>query len=353
MAACWRELAARPEVDLHVIAFQAGDATAFSDRMMEGIPCTLLDESTRNDKSAVRAAVARQQPDVLVLSGWFHPPYRRLPFLRAFRNAPCIMGMDTPWQGTLRQQVGRLVLQPFMRQMERVVVTGERSWQYARRLGVSPGHIVRGLYGVDYAKLAPLWKERTQDGWPQSFLFIGRYAEEKAIDVLTEAYRIYRTQIANPWPLHCCGKGPNASLLDMQQGIVNHGFVQPDALLRMWRQAGAFVLPSRFDPWPLALVEAAATGLPIACTDACGSAVELVRDRYNGRIVPTGSASALAEALLELHGRSDELPEWGQRSQQFAAPYSARAWAQRWEQISREVQNGSHSQLMNDSRADQ
>ena len=278
-----------------------------------------------------------QEPDLVVLCGWFHPPYRRL-VIELCGSPTFVLSMDTPWQETARQQAGRLLLRPFIRQMRKVVVTGERCWQYARRLGVPPEDIVRGLYGVDYAGLSPLWEERKAAGWPQAFLFIGRYAEEKAIDVLVKAYEKYRVRVANPWPLHCCGKGPDASLLEAQEGIVNHGFVQPEALPEYGRGAGAFVLPSRFDPWPLALVEAASAGLPIVCTDACGSAVELVRDRYNGRIVPTDQANALAAALVDLHHRSEELPTWGKRSQRFAAPYSAEAWTERWSYVLQQLQ---------------
>lgn len=336
MAACWRTIVQHADFDVHVVAFKAGKDTAFSDRMMEGIPCTLLDSEERADSAHVRSVVAMQEPNVVVLCGWFHPPYRRL-VIELCGSPAFVLTMDTPWQETARQQAGRLVLRPFMHQMQKVVVTGERCWQYAQRLGVPAERIVRGLYGVDYTGLAPLWEQRQKDPWPRSFLFIGRYAEEKAIDVLVSAYARYRSLVRDPWPLHCCGKGPHASLLEAQPGIVNHGFVQPEALPEVWAGAGAFVLPSRFDPWPLALVEAASTGLPIVCTDACGSAVELVRDRYNGRIVPTENAAALADALVDLHHQSEELPAWGKRSQQFAAPYSAEAWAERWRYILQQV----------------
>jgi glycosyltransferase involved in cell wall biosynthesis len=247
------------------------------------------------------------------------------------------MGMDTPWEGSGRQQLGRWVLRPFVRQMDRVMVTGERCWQYASRLGVSPDRIVRGLYGVDVAGLKPLWERRQADGWPQRFLFVGRFADEKAVDVLVEGYARYRERVETPWSLMCCGKGAMADRLDRQPGIDNRGFVQPDDMTDVWAEAGAFVLPSRFDPWPLALVEAAAAGLPVICSDACGSAVEIVRSGYNGVRVPDEDATALADALARTHGMYDALPKWGRRVQEFAMPYSAERWATRWARMLREV----------------
>ena len=50
------------------------------------------------------------------------------------------------------------------------------------------------MYGVDYASLSPLYQRRVEQpgGWPRQFLFVGRYVEDKAIDVLIEAYAQYR-----------------------------------------------------------------------------------------------------------------------------------------------------------------
>jgi len=104
-------------------------------------------------------------------------------------------------------------------------------------------------------------------------------------------------------------------------------------MLDIWRNAGAFILPSRFDPWPLALVEAAAAGLPIVCTDVCGSAVEVIRSYYNGLIIPSENPEALAKALLIIHERYEELPIWGKRSQELAAAYAADIWATRWREL--------------------
>ena len=57
----------------------------------------------------------------------------------------------------------------------------------------------------------------------------------------------------------------------------DRGFVQPADQAAIWAEHGAFALASRYDPWPLVIVEACAAGLPVIHSEACGSAVELVR----------------------------------------------------------------------------
>ena len=79
------------------------------------------------------------------------------------------------------------------------------------------------------------------------------------------------------------------------------------------------------------IVEAAAAGLPIICTDVCGSGVEVVRSWYNGLVIPEENTASITKALLTLHQHHAELSLWGQRSQQLAAPYATDIWVDRWQ----------------------
>ncbi|MDJ0696296.1 glycosyltransferase family 4 protein [Mastigocoleus sp. MO_188.B34] len=337
MAACWQTLNNLPDIDVFVIAFKSNTETAFSDQLMQDIPCQLLDLQERQDATLIKHLVLRERPDVLVLCGWLHKPYCQLAFASELHEVVKVMGMDTPWWGTLKQYLAPFVLRPYLQQISRVVVAGERSWQYARCLGVKTTNIMRGLYGVDFNALSPLYVKRVENYWPRSFLFVGRYAQVKALDLLTQAYKLYREKVSKPWNLICCGKGPLASQLEGKPGIDNQGFVQPAQMQDIWQSAGAFILPSRFDPWPLALVEAAAAGLPIICTDVCGSAVEMIRPYYNGLMIPSEDPEALAKALLCIQQYYEELPVWGKRSQELATAYGADIWARRWQEMINEI----------------
>ncbi len=338
MAACWKTLHDLPDIDVFVIAFKNSTETEFPDQLMQGIPCQLLNLQEKQDANLIKNLVLKERPDVMVFCGWLHKPYSKLAFSSELRETAKVMGMDTPWWGTPKQHLAPFALCSYLQQMNRVVVTGERSWQYARHLGVEPANIIRGLYGIDFNTWSPLYEKRLQNSWPRSFLFVGRYAEAKAPDVLAQAYQLYREQVSEPWNLICCGKGPLVSQLEGHPGIDNRGFVQPSQMQDIWHSAGAFILPSRFDPWPLALVEAAAAGLPVICTDVCGSAVEVIRPYYNGLMIPPENPQALAKALLTIHERYDELSVWGKRSQELAAAYGADIWARRWQEMVKDLQ---------------
>ena len=341
-AACWRALAAQEGVELYVILAKsvANQAqSAFNEGVAAGLNCRFLAEGEKGDCDLVARLVIEAKPDVIVLCGWFHPPYNQLISRPELSDKKFIMGMDTPWQGTWRQRLGRLKLGRFLDRMDRVVVSGERSRQLAQALKVPEYKLKRGVYGIDFNSFSQAYPVRRvhPEGWPKRFLFTGRYHEVKAIDVLLKAYTAYRASVANPWPLTMCGTGPLEGLINTTPGVENLGFVQPADQTALYARHGVFVLASRFDPWPLVIVEACAAGLPVICTEACGSAVELLRTYYNGLTVPTDNVAALTGALRYMHTHHADLPEMGRRSLALAEPFGADFWARRWIEMIDEV----------------
>jgi glycosyltransferase involved in cell wall biosynthesis len=130
--------------------------------------------------------------------------------------------------------------------------------------------------------------------------------------------------------LTCRGTGPEAALLGGQPGITDAGFMQPAELPQAFRDHGVFVLPSRYEPWGVVIAEAAAAGLPIICSDACGAADDLVQPGKNGIVMPAGDADALANAMQWMHDHESGLPALGGHGRGLAAAYSAQSWAERW-----------------------
>jgi len=128
------------------------------------------------------------------------------------------------------------------------------------------------------------------------------------------------------WGLTCCGMGPLGALLKGEPGISDIGFVQPDALPDLFLRHGPFVLTSSHEPWGVVLAEAAAAGLPVVCTEACGASLDVVAE--NGIVCKTGDSEDIARALLDIHMMPDAVrSEMGGKGMALAAAYSCEAWA--------------------------
>jgi glycosyltransferase involved in cell wall biosynthesis len=327
VAACLRALNKIHGIKLHVLHLDFDDLP-YQEELLHEV-------SNRRFKAAAENAdipdlVAQRQPDVVLICGWFYAPYRRLIAHPGLQSAKFVLGMDTPWTGSWRQRLARWRVGGFVGRMDRIVVAGRSSAAFAERLGVAQAKIVSGLYGFDFDRFREEGGRQLDAApeWPRRFLFAGRYARVKGIDVLMDAYRRYRLSVSEPWPLDCCGTGPEAALLG-QDGVVDLGYVQPSGLPALFASHGVFIMPSRGEPWGVAIAEAAATGLPLICTDVCGAAADLLRPYHNGISVPSGDAAALADAMVWMHRHSDQLRTFGLRGRELAQAFSAQAWAQR------------------------
>jgi len=333
MAACWRELAEKPGVRLKVyVEVKHDGTTAYRHReVLGGLDYHLRFEGDPFDREAFRREIAELAPDVLVVLGWRCPMCRFVAKDRAFNITPKVFTFDMTFAFTARKLLARYVLWRYLRRFVCAVVPSDASVKYAKYLGFGKAEVTRGLIGLDTSLFSCAYTARIQrSAYPRQFLYVGRYTREKRLDQLLEAYRLYRSKVAQPWGLTCCGTGPDSSLFEHAEGVKDIGFVQPSEMPELYAAHGAFVIASEYDPWPLVIAEAVASGLPVVCTAACGSHTDFVRDFENGRVCETNRAEALSDALVWVHAHESELASMGAKGMSLVAPFDKAIWAQQW-----------------------
>lgn len=339
MASCWSALAATGVEVFLIAAHPAGGSnTSFDPGIVAGVHHEFFTrQQLATTCDAALGAVRRWKPDVVVISGWTFAAYVEIAHQCRREHVPVIMAMDNPKRSSTRAALRRARSWRFFQSIDAIAVPGERGRQQAVGLGFANDRIFMGLYGVDHARLGQALEQRLRAAWPKRFLFVGQLTETKGFDRLLQGYVRYRESSPDAWSLTVCGLGPMADAAARTDGVDYLGFVGPDEVARLMAEHGAFVIVSRFDPWPLALVEASSAGLPIVCTSACGSSVELVRDRHNGRIIGSPNVDAIADALRWVASGYVDLAAMGRRSRELASAYSAERWADRWMAMAHDV----------------
>jgi glycosyltransferase involved in cell wall biosynthesis len=333
MNACLKELAESEGVELFVADIRASEEAPFDEAIFSWIENRYQWENRYQLESGMDADILisrldRFQPDVILCANWHYLGYRRA--LKHLNGAVRIFTSDRPWLGRPRQWLGaftsRFYLHPIC---EAIFVAGERQVAFAHKMGFAHGKILRGLYSCDHEKFSAIHFERKQISTEsRSFIFVGRFSSEKGLDVLVNAYRIYRKNSTDPWPLKCYGSGPLQHLIDGNEGIECGGFCQPDDLPRKLLEASCLVLPSTFEPWALVVHEAAAAGMSVIVSSAVGASVHLVQDGYNGYIVETGDANELAQAMLRYDSLSHyERRMMGENSYRMSLQFTPKRWA--------------------------
>jgi glycosyltransferase involved in cell wall biosynthesis len=141
-----------------------------------------------------------------------------------------------------------------------------------------------------------------QTGPGPHLLAVGRLSPEKGFDLLLRALVSVRSDFPGV-SLVIAGAGPEEAALKaerhalgLDEAVRFAGYVA-----RPWSlfpEATLFVLPSRHEGLPNALLEAAAAGLPIVTLPACEGLVELLRGQPGVWLAPEISTEALATSLL-------------------------------------------------------
>lgn len=134
-------------------------------------------------------------------------------------------------------------------------------------------------------------------------LAVGRHVAQKGFDLLLRAWVAVAAALPHA-RLRVIGDGPlreQHAALARQLGI--EGSVEwlapTDRIEAHYREAALFVLSSRYEGMPLALLEAQAMGLPAVAFDCPTGPSEIVTPD-TGMLVPAGDVEAMAKAIVAL-----------------------------------------------------
>ena len=134
-----------------------------------------------------------------------------------------------------------------------------------------------------------------------AFIAVGNYIHRKGFDLLIKASASLPKNVG----VYIVGGTPTEEYIQLKNSLnlENVHFVEhltKEKLKEYYRAADLCVFPTRYDIWGLIVVEALGYGLPIITTDQCVAGLELVKDGYNGYIVPANDSDALSKKMLEV-----------------------------------------------------
>jgi GalNAc-alpha-(1->4)-GalNAc-alpha-(1->3)-diNAcBac-PP-undecaprenol alpha-1,4-N-acetyl-D-galactosaminyltransferase len=169
------------------------------------------------------------------------------------------------------------------------------------------------------------------------FLTIGRLVRDKAHDVLLDAFALLGDELEE-WRLAVVGDGRLRDALKAQAmslGVMGrvhwYGVVQDP--YAFYRAANIFVLPSRVEGTPNALLEAMSCGLPVIVSDGAPGPLELVEDGVTGLVVPVNDAVALASALRRLASDDQLRCRLGEAARARVSEYDLSHALAAWESV--------------------
>jgi glycosyltransferase involved in cell wall biosynthesis len=217
--------------------------------------------------------------------------------------------LAVPPRSTAQQRTKRLTARAVHRH---VAVAEQTSREVEALVGLPAGSVLTIHNGVPDERLAAVDRPR-----PGPLVgAIGRLERQKGFDLLIRA--LAEIEDAS---LVLVGDGSERPMLEDLAESVG---VTDRVLWRDWADdarsyLGAFdvfALPSRFEGFPLALLEALLARSAVVATDV-GGVSEIVRDGENGLLVPAEDPKALAGAIRRLLAESDLRQRLGEQGRQY------------------------------------
>ena len=273
-------------------------------------------------------------------------PRDRLPAMIAGRSMRCATlihaGQPPVFQGSRRAQfVKRHIYAAIVRRTVDLVVCSSSVVEQRNHseLRIRKDRTVVLWNGIDrrpFAAAAAAGSPRAPSAALQ-FLTVGRIAPEKGHDVCLAALA---TLVDHPttWHLDIAGDEiPGRDIGNYREQLATlvaaPGMAERVTFLG-WRTdinqrlaaADVYLHPALFEGWPLAVVEALASGTPTILTDCSGIPPEWI-DGIHGWIVPAGDRQAFAAAVLRVLEMQPE--------ERSAVGQAGSAYAEKWFDIDR------------------
>jgi len=197
-------------------------------------------------------------------------------------------------------------------------------YRHADHVFVMSEHVRKSLidlYGCDPDKSSCIFAGSNIDPTPiplenndyqnQTVIFVGLYWERKGGPELCEAFQRVLAKMPNA-RLVIVGSSPE--IRNPQIEIV--GKVPREEVKRRLAQASVFCMPTRVEPFGIAVVEAFLHKLPVITTNI-GAMPGLVHPGKTGILVPPEDPSALAAAMLELLGDPAKCRQYGEQGREL------------------------------------
>ncbi|CAN7212548.1 glycosyltransferase family 4 protein [Paraburkholderia terricola] len=291
---------------------------------------------------ALRTLLCDSKPDVVIsfltnvnISAILASRGLRVPVIVCEHNDPAADGRSRLWRLACRFLYPRASLAAVL--TENVVAPFRQMVPRMARVAVMPNPLPDELF--DRADLGGRARERgvTAHGdGRRRLISVGRLHEQKQYDLLITVFGSLADAFPE-WDLWIWGDGPERARLEAQvaDAALKERVFLPGKTVDPWAEmarSDVFVLSSRFEGLPMALMEAMGVGMATIAFDCRSGPRELMRAGSDGWLVPPGDAYGMEQGLRRLFADDALRAELGCRAaHSIRERFSAQAVLDMWD----------------------
>ena len=166
---------------------------------------------------------------------------------------------------------------------------------------------------------------------------VGRLDAQKGFDLLIKSWQQV-VKAAPNWKLEIFGIGEWKDKLSKEISdsgldgkVILRG--QSNNIGEELGKSDVFILSSRYEGFPMVLLEALKAGLPIVAYDCKTGPKEIVEDGQNGYLIPNGDVDEMANTIIRLTEHPEHLETFGSRSLEICDKFEKESIMQQWDKL--------------------
>lgn len=268
---------------------------------------------------------------IYVIAGWNEPTMILMITCLAILKRPFILWSDTPRTDrsrNLRNWMRGIWLHFIINQCCYFFVTGEPGIKAAIKIGASE----RKLVNFPFATNTDYFKPASSDLVPNNHLIASGRLDipHKGYDTALKALAICKEREPElSFKFTIAGTGRDEEKIrrliqefKLDGEVELKGWLEPSQLLSFYQNGSVLLHTANFDPFPNAVLEAMACGIPVIGSSSSGSAADRIHHGKNGFLFPPNDAEELAMLVIKYLQLS--------REEQIQLGKQARLTAEKW-----------------------
>lgn len=304
--------------------WQSSMAKGFTSRFYKrifGLDWHLLSLALSNHKS------------FFVIGGWNEPTINSVINLLILNKRPFAIWTDTPNLTKQRNMLKRLIRQTWLKWLFQhatyMMSTGKPGIEALTKMGCSKEKVVNFPFFVDLDAYQKSYQQSNMldNSNPIKFVSSGRLLNAtKGHSIALQSFALINNNIKlNSFTYEIAGTGPDyemlrreAQRLHLTEYVRFLGWLEPSQLCQVYANSDVLIHPSYIDPFPVTVLEAMATGLPVLGSDICGSVQDRIQHGINGFIHQAGNVDELANHIMQCINKPEKIRIMGAAARQTA-----------------------------------
>lgn len=252
----------------------------------------------------LRSIIIEEKPDIIV--SFLPEPSLRLMFISKYssrvRKIPKIVSIRNDPEKEFSNIIMRFAMKRLYKHVDGMVYQTESAKKYFKDIVKTKNQIII-QNPIDEKFLVNPKDDKNRKN---VIISVGRLERQKNHEMLIRAFSEIMNKNKDNYTLEIYGDGSRRKYLQdiiNEMGLSKRVFLKgkTDGIVQKLNDSKIFVLSSRYEGLPNALLEAMALGLPCISTDCpCGGPRSLIKNKKNGILIKNEDENALCKALLEI-----------------------------------------------------